>query len=351
MKVGIYDLRDLNGNDLAVQKAYEKILDHNGIPSIRLRIEDEGFWDQVQGLSLFIMRFQHYDSSRQHGLDLLPVIEKELGVSCYPSQAAAWHYDDKVKQYYVMRAHGYPMTRSWIFYDQIKALNWSRNVSYPVVFKIRAGAGSTNVVLVRSQVQAKKLINRMFGRGLISQGFFAPGLLRFEHFNPYRELRHILGNLNRRRRGLDAQPFWARHRNYILFQKYLPGNPFDTRITVIGDRAFGFRRMVRPNDYRASGSGLLDHDKEQIDLRCVEIAHQISREMGFQSMAYDFLFNDDGEPEFCEISYTYLSSAVHDCPGYWDREMNWQGGHYWPEYLHLVDGLGLPDLKMPELDY
>ena len=68
-------------------------------------------------------------------------------------------------------------------------------------------------------------------------------------------------------------------------------------------------------------------------------------------MAYDFLINENREPEFCEISYTYLSRAIYNCPGYWDMEMNWHEGHWWPEHLHLIDTLGFPNLKVPELDY
>ena len=47
-------------------------------------------------------------------------------------------------------------------------------------------------------------------------------------------------------------------RDYLLVQEFLPGNGFDTRITVIGNRAFGFRRFNRPDDFRASGSGRID---------------------------------------------------------------------------------------------
>ena len=39
MRVGIYEIRDPNSQDLSVQQAYEKILAHNGIPSVRLRTE------------------------------------------------------------------------------------------------------------------------------------------------------------------------------------------------------------------------------------------------------------------------------------------------------------------------
>jgi len=138
---------------------------------------------------------------------------------------------------------------------------------------------------------------------------------------------------------------WKRQKDGALFQKFPPANTSDARVAVIGGPAFGFRRIVREGDFRASGSGIIDYDIDQIDRRCVEIAHRVSATCKFQSMAYDFLFNANGEPEFCEISYDCLSSAVQECPGYWDDNMSWNEGHFCPEHLHLMDALNLPDLK------
>jgi len=351
MLVGIYDLKDPNGKDLAVQRAYEKILAYNGITSIRLRVEQPDFWEQVRGLSLFIMRFKQHDSDLQQAHDLPPIIEREYGIKCYPNLNTGWHYDDKVKQYHLLRSLGFPMTECWIFYDKQASLEWVEQAAYPVVFKLRGGAGSQNVVLVRNRRQAHRLVTRMFGKAIFPEKFVNSGSIRFKHFNLYRELHYICGNIYRWGKGLDTSPFWQIHKNYVLFQKFLPGNKWDTRVTVIGDRAFAFRRMVRDDDFRASGSGRIDYDTKQIDIRCIEIAFQISKKMGFQSMAYDFLRNEEGVPEFCEVSYTYVSSAVHECSGYWDSQLGWHEGQYWPEYLHLMDALELPSLKMPEFDY
>jgi glutathione synthase/RimK-type ligase-like ATP-grasp enzyme len=351
MRVGIYDLRNPNGQDLLEQKAYEQILTYNGIPSIRLRVEQPYFWDQLRSLSLFIMRFQQHDSDLQQARDVLPVVEKNYHIPCYPNQATAWHYDDKVKQYFLLKAEGFPITDSWIFYDRNSALEWATTAEYPVVFKLRGGAGSMNVILIKTPGQAAKLIRKMFGNGIYPDKFLSTGTVRLKHFSLYQELHHVGGNLYRLSKGLDPSPFWQTQKNYVLFQKFLPGNDCDTRVTVIGQRAFAFRRMVREDDFRASGSGRIDYDTTKIDPRCIQIAFQISKQMGFQSMAYDFLLNKNREPEFCEISYTYISRAVHQCPGYWDAELNWHEGHFWPEYLHLIDALGLPDLKAPELDY
>ena len=39
-------------------------------------------------------------------------------------------------------------------------------------------------------------------------------------------------------------------RGYVYFQDFIPDNQFDTRVTVIGNRAFAFIRKVRPGDFR-----------------------------------------------------------------------------------------------------
>lgn len=351
IRVGLYETRDPNGRYQAVNTAYEKILAHNGIAPVRLNCDRPDFWNLVGDLDLFILRWCQWDSHRQLALDILPVIERELGVPCFPDLATCWHYDDKIRQYLLLKPHGYPIAESYIFRERRTALTWAESARYPVVFKLRGGAGSQNVILVRESRQARRLIKRMFGRGIFPEKFINPGSIRFRHFSLYRELHHLAGNFYRRFRGCDPSPFWQLQKNYALFQEFIPDNRFDTRVTVIGERAFVYRRFTRPGDFRASGSGLNDYDPEKVDLRCLEIAFKISREMKFQSMAYDFLVTPDDRPVFCEISYTFVSRYIHQCSGYFDPSLRFHEGRFWPEYLHLVDTLGLPGLRQPELDY
>lgn len=349
MKVGILEFRDTNGQYLKSLRACEMILEHNGIPFERLSASDPRLLERVRGLSLLLVRWGHYDHDRQIARSLIPVIEVQLGVKCYPDWNTCWHYDDKISQWYLMQARGFPMAETRVFWEREAALDWlEREAVFPQVFKLSVGAGSLNVLIVKNATQGKKLVRRMFGRGLLP-GAFIPGTLRWSHFSPWLEARRMGGNILRRLRGLDSSPWWVRQKNYALLQRFLPGNAWDTRVTVIGERAFAFRRLVRPGDFRASGSGRIEYDPSGIDPRCVEIALRASREMGFQSMAYDFLFTPEGEPCFCEISYTYLSKAVYDCPGWWDAQMSWREGHVWPECCQLADCLGIPDLKAPDL--
>jgi hypothetical protein len=249
-----------------------------------------------------------------------------------------------------LKHHGFPVVESWIFWSKKEALNWIENAVFPLIFKLKGGAGSRNVVLVKTKSQAKRLINRMFHRGIFSRGIPGFGNVKFKDFNLYKTIHRWGGNILRKLRDEDISPFWQIHKNYVMFQKFLDKNDFDTRVTIIGKRAFAFRRFSRYKDFRSSGSGKIDCNVDKIDRVFIKKSFEISNKMKFPSMAYDFLYNENGEPGLCEISYTYSDVAVRNCPGYWDSKLNWHRGHYWPQYFHLMDALNLPDLKQPDME-
>jgi len=346
MKVGIH--KHIYGRNIDFLKKYEEILILNKIDCVWLDINDPNFWDQVRTVDLFIYRWTHYDNDRMLAHTILPVVEKDLKINVFPDQNTCWHYDDKIRQYYLLKSYSFPFTECWIFWDKYKAKEWLESAEFPIVFKLSHGAGSSNVVKIEDNKNAEKVINTLFGKGVQS------GQLPFKNstktidftFNKY--LTSLARKLLNFIKENDISVFWQREKNYVLFQKYLPNNNYDTRITVIGDRAFGFIRMTRKDDFRASGSGKIDYDPQKIDKRCVKIAFEVSKKLGFQSMAYDFLFNKTNEPEICEISYTFQDIAVYNCEGYWDSEMNWNDGHFWPQFCQLSDLLNIDNLIKPQ---
>lgn len=129
----------------------------------------------------------------------------------------------------------------------------------------------------------------------------------------------------------------GREKGYIYFQNFIPDNKYDTRITVIGNRAFGFRRMVRKNDFRASGSGNIDYDLSKINTKCVAIAFEVAEKLQSQSMAFDFIEDENSNPLIVEVSYCYLASAVKACNGHWDKDLNRHEGAMWPQDAILSD--------------
>ncbi|MBK8944272.1 MAG: hypothetical protein IPM32_03275 [Ignavibacteriae bacterium] len=343
MLVGIYKTT-FPSYQIKRNKLYKEILDYNNIPYIDLDIAQKDFWEKVKNVDLFLYRFSHSDDDHQLTKAILPVVENYLNVKCFPNFNTSWHFDDKIREYYLLKTLGYPMIDTWIFWDEENAVNWAKNAQYPVVFKLKKGAGSTNVILIKEKSEALKLIRIMFNKGILPKfGLPFKGKVKFKNLESYfrnKADQLFLNNL----RGI--KPFiWQKEKNYVLFQKFLPNNSFDTRVNIIGNKAFACRRFTRQNDFRASGSGNWDLNKDNIDLRCVETAFKISKELKFQSMAYDFLMDENGNPQVCEMSWTFPDDMEQ---GYWDENLNWHNFKFLPPYFHLVHALGMEYLKYPE---
>lgn len=300
--------------------------------------------EQAQQCDGVMWRWTHNPNHKQSAQRILYTIENCMGIPVFPDSRTAWHYDEKVAQFYLLQALDVPTPRTWVFWDRIQALEWAGKIQYPIIFKLSAGAGSSNVLKVKNEEDAITLINRSFERGIFPY--------TMNEFKISSGLPHTVGQikdkLNRLKDAFNffwkyeypsLPPFWWKPEyGYIYFQEFLPDNDFDTRITIIGNRAFGFRRYNRPGDFRASGSGNIDFDNKKIDRRCIQIAFKISELGMFQSMAYDFLYRQ-GQPVICEISYTYADWAVHNCPGHWNHELNWIDGQMWPEEAQAEDFL------------
>lgn len=300
--------------------------------------------DQVRGCDGFMWRWAHFGGMSQIAHRLLPVLERELRLIVYPDQDTCWHYDDKVAQAFLLSAVGIPTPGTWVWFDYEAAKQWVRTAPYPLVLKLAGGAGSTNVRLVQSVEEAATWLDRLFTVGVenlhsCEQSWALQKRLRAA-------VKSIL--MGQPVSGTRKSP-WLLSRNYALFQEFLPGNDHDTRVTIIGNRAFAFRRFNRPNDFRASGSGLLDYTVSTISLDFVRLAFWTAQRLKMQSCAIDGLWSK-GQPVIAEISYTYVSSAVYDCPGHWELEgdpsigtLHWVPGHMWPEEAQIVDFLARVD--------
>ena len=319
---------------------YVSVLEFNKIEYKFVDINSANFFHDIKDVNYLIYRWGHYDHDRQIAQTILPIIEGTLDINCFPNQKTCWHFDDKIKQYYLLKSLGYPYVETTIFWDKKAAIEWSKKTEYPLVYKLKGGAGSKNVRKINTSKKAISIVNKMFRNGVHTNA------IDRNTISLKKEIRHFIGNLIRKINGKQSDT-WQKEKNYVMFQKFLPKNNFDTRITIIGNRAFGFIRYIRKGDFRASGSGNISFDNNLIDMRCVSMAFGISKKMEFQSMAYDFLYNEHGNPEFCEISYTFDDKAIYKCEGYWDENLNWHKGHFLPQYLHLVDLLETNTLCQP----
>jgi glutathione synthase/RimK-type ligase-like ATP-grasp enzyme len=306
--------------------------ERQGIGYRRVNCYDSNIIDQVT--DCHALMWHHVQSDPRDVLIARPVLSalEHAGIRVFPDFNTAWHFDDKVAQKYLFEALDIPAVPAHVFVDRKQALAWIEGAEFPKVFKLRRGAGSAGVRLVQSRAQARRLVNRAFGRGFpifdpwgslkeriykIRLGMLPPtelanGLIRFVHPPQYSQ------NL-------------GRERGYAYFQDYIPGNDCDIRIIVIGTRAFAIRRLVRPGDFRASGSGRITYEREQIDEQCVQLAFETAEKIDGDCIALDFVFDQSGQPCILEISYGFMAEGYDKCTGYWDRDLTWNPGPFDPQ--------------------
>ena len=263
-----------------------------------------------------------------------------LGIPVFPNYASIHHYDNKIAQKSLLESINAPLIRTYIFFLREEAIRWSDTINYPIVFKLSTGAGSSNVKLIHSQSEAIKLINKSFKTGhspLDRKALFKD---RIWHVKRDKNFKSILGLFKGFVRLFIPTRFEilsGREKGYVYFQDFIPNNKYDVRIIVIGKRAFAIKRNVRKNDFRASGSGDIEYDKKIFDKRCLKISFDISHKLNFNSMAYDYVFDEFKNPLLIEISYCFNKNVYYPCPGYWDDNLNWFEGFFKPEDFMIKD--------------
>lgn len=262
-----------------------------------------------------------------------------LGKKVFPDFNTTWHFDDKVGQKYLLESIGAPFVSSYVFYTKKEVLEWINKTTFPKVFKLRGGAGASNVKLVTSKNEAIPLIKKAFGKGF-NQYDWRSRLK--EAYRKYKlnkaSLRDVLRVLYYaiKPSPTEFSKFNGNEKGYIYFQDFVPNNTFDIRVIVIENKAFAIKRMTREGDFRASGSGNIVYKKEEFDERCVKIAFEVNEKIKSQSIAYDFVFDANKNPLIVEISYGFVPSGYDRCEGYWDEELNWYQGPFNP-YGWMVD--------------
>lgn len=254
---------------------------------------------------------------------------EQAGKKVFPEFNSNWHFDDKVGQKYLLEAIDAPMANTWVFYEKKDALSWIEKTTFPKVFKLRGGAGSANVKLIRSKSQAQRMVKKAFGKGFPA----------YDKWNDIKEqyLRFTQGKLvwldaaKSLRRVLVSTRFArtvGNQKGYVYFQEFIPNNDSDIRVITIGEKAFAIKRMTRPNDFRASGGGVIKFEKELINERCIKIAFETSEKMKASCVAYDFVFDVNQNPLIVEINYGFAHQPYLNCPGYWDKNLNWHEGKF-----------------------
>lgn len=303
-----------------------------GCEVVELDFKKAESFEKVLACDGAMWHYHHDPYDKQVAPKILDTIEKVCGIPVWPNYYTRWHFDEKVSQSYILKALNEPSVKSWIFWNKEDALDFIKKARFPLVFKLSVGAGSANIVKVNSAAEAEKYIIRMFDYGI-----YPYSLNEYEKSKSLKVITKSAIKQYLYPEKLLLPTYYQVQKGYVFFQEFIQDNAYDIRVTIIGNRAFGFIRYNRKDDFRASGSGMIEYDIKKIPREAIETAFRISDKMGFQSMAYDFLMDSQGRCLVNEMSYGYMDKAVYDCGGHWDRAMQWHEGHMWPEEAHVID--------------
>jgi glutathione synthase/RimK-type ligase-like ATP-grasp enzyme len=331
MKIGIHN------NPSSFSDRWIEYCKKNNVRYKIVNCYDSDIINQLNDCDAFMWHFSHQNYKDALFAKQLLYSLQVAGKKVFPDFATCWHFDDKVGQKYLLEAIGAPLVPTYVFYTKNEALEWIKKTTFPKVFKLRGGAGSENVILVKNHSQAEKLVNQAFRKGF---KVYRPYSNLKERWRKYKlgktDIKDITKGLIRFVYPPEFSKMHPIEKGYVYFQDFIPNNTFDIRVIVIDNKAFAIKRLTRKNDFRASGSGMIVYRKEEIDERCVKIAFDVNEKIKSQSIAFDFVFDAEHNPLILEISYGFVAEGYDPCEGYWDKDLTWHEGSFNP-YGWMVD--------------
>ncbi|AJH15306.1 ATP-grasp domain-containing protein [Myroides profundi] len=317
MKIGIHN------SDTAYSKRWIVYCQINKINYIVVNAYADTIIHDLKGCEVFLWHHHHSDYRDVNFAKQLLFSLEQAGVKVFPDFKTGWHFDDKLGQKYLFEANNIPAAKAWAFYEKTSALKWVDNISYPKIFKLRGGAGSSNVKMIRDKGEAKRFINKAFGKGFSGFDYWSVCKDKFKLFFKKRAslnevLKMFILSLFPR---LGKAHLLPRQKGYVYFQEFIPNDGYDIRIQITGDKALAMVRYTREGDFRASGSNNLTHETELLSSEVIKFAFDIADRLQLQSCALDLVRdNRDNQLYVIENSYCYGVDQDEFDYGYWTRD-------------------------------
>lgn len=281
--------------------------------------------DEIKKTDCFLWHFDHFDyrdSICAKGI----IYALENKIPAFPNLQEAFFFDDKLTQKYLLDSLEIKAPNSFVCFDEKQALDYIDKCSFPIVAKLRRGAGSGNVWKLNNIAEGKKFIRQSFEKG-------------FSIFNSDLYLKRRLIKVDKQKEGFKGKlkalrgkfkniqeaAIQNREKGYVLFQDYIENEGFDIRVVVINqNKAFSARRDAQEGDWRSSGSGIASYPNEKIDPVYIEEAFDIAKKLQTRCVAIDFVKDKNTNELFTvEISVFYAFYSMKPAKGYWTENLKW----------------------------
>ena len=189
----------------------------------------------------------------------------------------------------------------------------------PLVIKPSAGARSDGVVLAQNKNDILHYCKKI---SYSPNSYFSLAKtiihrLKADHIDLLRRLKKVIENLETCRSAV----FNSYYRKKFIVQNYIPGVHFDYKVLIYGDKFYVLLRKNRPNDFRASGSGLLSPPM-QVPTELLEFSYKIFLSFDVPFISLDIGF--DGEKfHLFEFQFLFFGNYTLESSNfYYQRSKN-----------------------------
>ncbi len=210
------------------------------------------------------------------------------GARLIPSLAHFLAYENKILMSRMIASRKIPSPKTYVISTYEEFQRAVAELGLPVVIKEPQGFGSSNVSLLRTSKEVEIYLKDNFKRGFIGTN----------------NKSHYVAET----RGL----------NLCLVQEFIPGLEGDWRVKLYGDRGGSLYRRARPDDFRASGSGLTKRIKAPDEI--FEFAWNVQQALGCPWVSCDIAESKNGIVLFEYQVVHYCTGELEDHKQYYVRQ-------------------------------
>ena len=202
----------------------------------------------------------------------LMFLNRNMGKPVYPGVDECLFYENKRSLVNWLDYYKLPHPHTVVLGSRKEALDYVEHAKYPFVSKRAIGSAASGVIIVKSKIHAKVLVNQFFGWGV-------PGFTLGKIYWSWVKKKYLLPSLG------------TEQKHYMICQDFCDVR-WEHRIIRIGNTVLGYRKVVGKHGF-ASGSGLAAWGEPPREV--LDMVRDITDKFGFRSIAIDIFETGDGK--------------------------------------------------------
>lgn len=216
----------------------------------------------------FIWWAWHHPHDRANAKDKIYFLEQVAEKVILPDWNMYWHYDNKIRQLYLMRHYNIPAPETFVTFDKEEAIQFAEQVKLPIISKGSSGACGFDVRKFDTRSELFLFIEEVFCDEGAATSF--PSI---------------------------------RQKNYIYLQEFIEARG-DIRIVTIGNEiALAYWRVNKSGwKFNINSGGHVE--TENIPKAAVDLAREATKKLHMHWCAYDIMLKNS-KPVMTEFSATF----------------------------------------------